>query len=286
MPPLTYVGAGFSRHSVMPALAYVGAGFSRPRDLSQSPMTNRCGSLRVMPPIRFVVCLVLVAGVVTARAQEPAKVDGRTVWDGVFSAEQAARGQAQYEKSCRSCHREGPRKDEAFMRDWQGTGLDGLFEQIKKTMPASAPGSLSDATYFDIVAYVLQVNTFPSGPAELTAEAIKGIRVEGKDGPGPVPNFALVQVIGCLAPGPQSDWTLGNASEPLRTKDPTPSAGEELTTSRASALGSLTFQLLNVYPRPDAYKGNKVEAKGFLIRDPNGDRLNVTSVQSLAPACP
>jgi uncharacterized membrane protein YcgQ (UPF0703/DUF1980 family) len=50
-------------------------------------------------------------------------------------------------------------------------------------------------------------------------------------------------------------------------------------------LGAQTFHLLNVYPRPDPYKGHKVEAKGFLIRDPGGNRINVTSVQTLASRC-
>jgi S-disulfanyl-L-cysteine oxidoreductase SoxD len=239
-----------------------------------------------MSPARFVLCLTLVAMAAMAQAQEPVKrADGKTVWDGVYTAAQAARGQAQFEATCRSCHREGPRKGEAFMRDWQGTGLDGLFSQIKASMPAGAPASLSDQAYLDLVAYMLQVNAFPAGPAELSADAIKGIRVEGKDGPGPVPNFALVQVVGCLMPGPDAAWMVTDASEPIRTKDPVASADEELKSSQAAALGSRTFQLLNVYPRPDAFKGNKVEAKGFLIRDPAGDRINVTSVQSLAPAC-
>ena len=240
-----------------------------------------------MSPLKFVLCLAVVAGTLTAQAQEPAKSpDAKTVWDGVYTAAQATRGQTQFESTCRSCHREGPRRGEAFARDWQGTGLDGLFNQIKMTMPASAPGSLSDAAYFDIVAFILQVNTFPAGAAELNAEAIRSIRVEGKNGPEPVPNFALVQVVGCLAAGPDAAWILGNASEPTRTKDPTPSTDDELKTSQATALGSGTFQLLNIYPRPDAYKGHKVEAKGFLIRDPNGDRLNITSVLSLASGCP
>ena len=171
------------------------------------------------------------------------------------------------------------------MRDWQGTGLEGLFSQIKGSMPATAPGSLSDEVYLDIVAYMLQVNAFPTGPAELSADAIKSIRVEGKDGPGPVPNFALIQVVGCLTQGPDAAWMVTDASEPIRTKDPSASAEQELKSSQAAALGSRMFQLLNVYPRPDAYKGNRVEAKGFLIRDPGGDRINVTSVQSLAPSC-
>jgi mono/diheme cytochrome c family protein len=239
-----------------------------------------------MSPMKFGLCLAVVAGALTAQAQEPAKPDGKTVWDGVYTAAQAARGQVQYESTCRSCHREGPRSGEAFMRDWQGTGLEGLFSQIKASMPAAAPGSLSDEAYLDIVAYMLQVNTFPAGASELSAAAIKSIRVEGKNGPEAVPNFTLVQVVGCLAAGPDAGWTLGSASEPIRTKDPAASTDDELKSSQAAALGNRIFQLLNVYPRPDAYKGHKVEAKGFLIRDPNGDRINVTSVQSLVAGCP
>jgi S-disulfanyl-L-cysteine oxidoreductase SoxD len=239
-----------------------------------------------MSPMKLGLSLV-IAGALTAQAQEPAKpAEGKTVWDGIYTGAQATRGQGQYEMSCRSCHREGPRRGEAFMRDWQGTGLEGLFAQIKATMPASAPGSLTDSAYLDIVAYILQANTFPAGASELTADAIKSIRVEGQNGPGPVPNFALVQVVGCLSAGPDAGWIVGRATEPVRTKDPSSSTADELKTSQAAALGDKTFLLLNVYPRPDAYKGHKIEAKGFLIRDPNGDRLNATSVQSLAPGCP
>ncbi len=229
------------------------------------------------------IVAVNIAVAVSAQAPEPANAGGKTVWDGVYTAAQAARGQRQYDMSCRSCHQEGPRTGETFMRDWQGTGVDQLFDQIKKTMPAGAPASLSDSAYLDLVSYILQVNAFPAGGAELNTAA--GIRIEARGGPAPVPNYALVQVVGCLAVQGPGAWTLGNASEPVRTKDPASSTGGELKTSAAAPLGAGTFRLLNVYPRPDAYAGHKVEAKGFLIRDPAGDRLNVTSVQSLASSC-
>lgn len=242
-------------------------------------------SLHILAVHARLAILVVMAGAVwslATQAQEPAK---RTVWDGVYTEAQAARGLAQYEASCRRCHREGPRKDEAFMRDWQGTGLDGVFSQVKTTMPAGAPSSLSDDTYLDLVAYMLQVNAFPAGGTELTADVIKGIWIEGRNGPEPVPNFALVQVVGCLTQGPDAAWMLAAAGEPVRTKDPAASKDGELKNSQAAAPGTQTFLLLNAYPRPDSYKGHKVEVKGFLIRDPGGNRINVTSVQSLAPRC-
>src|SRR5688572_5445977 len=166
------------------------------------------------------VVAVSAAAVVSAQAPAPANTGGNTVWDGVYTAAQAARGQRQYDTTCRSCHEDGPRSGEAFMRDWQGTGLEQLFDQIKKTMPAGAPASLSDAAYLDLVSYILQVNAFPAGDAELDAGGVAGIRIESRTGPGPVPNYALVQVVGCLAPQGTNAWTLGNSSEPVRTKDP------------------------------------------------------------------
>jgi cytochrome c5 len=241
----------------------------------------------LLPVLTFVVMITSVVSTVSAQAQAPAKnSDGKTVWDGVYTDAQAARGQAQYEARCNACHRNGPPREEAFMRDWSGTALDGLFSQIKQSMPADAPSSLSDNAYLDIVAYMLKVNAFPAGLNELSADTIKSIRIEGKNGPEPVPNFALVGVVGCLAQGPDSAWMLMDAGEPVRTKNPAASKDDELKSSEAAALGAQTFRLLNAYPTPDPYKGHKVEAKGFLIRDPAGNRINVTSVQTLAPRCP
>jgi hypothetical protein len=171
------------------------------------------------------------------------------------------------------------------MRDWSGTDVESVFRRIKVSMPPDAPSSLSDAAYLDIVAYMLQVNAFPAGRNELSADAIKRIRIEGLNGPEPVPNFALIRVVGCLTDGSDTVWMLADAGEPVRTKNPAASRDEELKSSEEAALGTQVFRLLNVYPRPDPYRGHKVEAKGFLIRDPGGDRINVTSVQTLAPRC-
>jgi Cytochrome C oxidase, cbb3-type, subunit III len=231
----------------------------------------------------FATVLSSSIAALTSPAQEAAKT--RTVWDGVFTEAQAARGEARYRTSCSGCHNDGPRRGEAFMRDWSGSDVGSLFARIKASMPPGAPGSLPDAEYVDIVSYMLRVNDFPAGREELRSEAAGNVRVEGRNGPEPVPSFALVRVVGCLAAGPGTDWTLTNGSEPARTRNPAASTGEELKGSEATALGSTMFRLMNVYPRPEAHTGHKVEAKGFLIRDPNGDRINATAVQSLTPRC-
>ena len=100
--------------------------------------------------------------------------------DGVYTDGQAARGQASYKTSCASCHggalegsgaQNPPLAGQDFIGNWSGQPLDELFEKIQSSMPADRPGTLSRATTADIVAYILKVNKFPAGRAELSGDA-------------------------------------------------------------------------------------------------------------------
>jgi mono/diheme cytochrome c family protein len=227
----------------------------------------------------------------------PAEAQTQTARDGVYTDAQAAAGKVQYEASCGSCHaadltggRGGPLKGDAFMANWGEDNLDTLFTRIKTSMPRDAPASLTDDAYVEIIAYVLQANAFPSGGSTLKSDMLKNIRIEVQSGPQPVPNFALVQVIGCLTHGGGNTWEIANGTEPVRTRDPGASKDDELKSAQAKVLGTQTFELLSIYPSPDPYKGHRVEAKGFLIRGSKEskdlkDRINVTSIQTLAPGC-
>jgi S-disulfanyl-L-cysteine oxidoreductase SoxD len=102
--------------------------------------------------------------------------DSRTVWDAVYSTDQAQRGRQQYVRSCAACHREDligdgvtpSLADEGFIEHWDMETVEDLFKRIKTTMPADGPGSLADADYLDVVAFLLKENGFPSGPSELS----------------------------------------------------------------------------------------------------------------------
>ena len=226
-----------------------------------------------------------------AAAQETSEP---SVWDGVYSTEQALRGKKLYEATCARCHGEDlsganarPLAGESFVRDWGGLKLDGVLARAR-TMPPGASGSLGESGYVDIIAYVLEVNAFPHGEAELTAERAGDVLVYGADGPDAVPNFAMVQVVGCLARDDRT-WIVTDGSEPIRTRDPDASTGDVLLLTQAMALGTNTFELMYVFPDPDPYEGHRVETKGFLIRredDPAAlDAINVTTVASLEAAC-
>jgi mono/diheme cytochrome c family protein len=120
---------------------------------------------------------VVSVGIALGSAQTPA---GKTVWDGAFSAAQAVRGKGVYTAECSGCHLETLQGDggaspaligKDFLQAWDKKSVQDLFTRIRTTMPATNPGALSDQAYVDITAYLLQMNKFPEGGAELPPEA-------------------------------------------------------------------------------------------------------------------
>lgn len=99
------------------------------------------------------------------------------VWDGLYSAEQAARGRAAYMRGCAECHSAdlsgheyaGALAGFGFQLKWADASLGELFGRMR-SMPLGRPGSLERQEYLDILAYVLQQNGYPAGPKEITAE--------------------------------------------------------------------------------------------------------------------
>ncbi len=130
---------------------------------------------------------MLLMLVLTASPAAPQN-DTRSVWDGVFTAEQADRGQPLYRKECASCHGDmltggemaPPLAGGQFLSDWNGLTVGDLFERIRKTMPQSKPGKLPRATIADVTAFLLKVNEFPAGKEELSTkpEILGQIQIE------------------------------------------------------------------------------------------------------------
>jgi len=111
-----------------------------------------------------------------------------SVWQGVYTEEQSKRGQQFYIKYCASCHGEQltggedspPLTGGAFLANWNGLTVGDLFERIRVSMPQDRPGRLTRQQNADILAYVLGMNQFPAGQAELPTETdrLKQIRFE------------------------------------------------------------------------------------------------------------
>jgi mono/diheme cytochrome c family protein len=107
-----------------------------------------------------------------------------TVWDGVYTLEQAARGEKLYAQHCAQCHGDTlggvesapPLTGDQFNGNWEGLALGDLFERMRVSMPLDRPGTLSRAENADILAHVLRVGGFPSGEKPLDAGALASIR--------------------------------------------------------------------------------------------------------------
>lgn len=242
---------------------------------------------------RPVLRLLLVFCVfLSARLAKAADKHVRTVWEGVFNAEQADRGEKAYGRYCARCHGEDFSKSgnvllgAKFMAEWREDTVKSLFAELKDSMPRDAPRSLSDTLYTDLVAYMLRINSFPAGQQELTLDAMSRIRIVGKEGPQPAPDFAFVGVVGCLAQISADTWALKDASEPVRTHDPRQSADTDLADVKEQSAGQHTFRLVNTRNFPDQIKtGHWMEAKGLLIRASDNNQISLTSLQTLGETC-
>jgi len=117
---------------------------------------------------------VSLAMTVSAIAQAPA----RNVWDGVFTADQAAQGKAAYDSKCSLCHGAellGAEMAPAlsggfFLSNWSGQSVGDLFTRIHSTMPANDPGSLNNAEVSQVLAYILSYNQIPAGTTPLPTD--------------------------------------------------------------------------------------------------------------------
>src|SRR5262245_58529596 len=99
----------------------------------------------------------------------------RSVTDSVYSAAQATRGAQIYGTQCAECHgaaMEGtsgpPLAGDFFLSNWSTRSLSGLVDRIQKTMPFSAPGTLTRQQSTDLVAALLQAGKFSAGQNELS----------------------------------------------------------------------------------------------------------------------
>lgn len=134
-----------------------------------------------------VLSMLAALGAAARAAEQPA-----SIWDGVYTSEQAQRGAQLYAGPCGRCH--GVRLDGApddpdmfptrpiagpkFLRDWNGRSVETLLEYVRNAMPENNPGFLSDREYADLVAYMLDVSGAPAGGSELPTEPSQLAEIE------------------------------------------------------------------------------------------------------------
>jgi len=148
----------------------------------------RAGGTSILCEVNLKVSHLLITfgvGALTITALSQSSM--RSVWDGVYTPEQAQRGHVLYSANCSSCHGDDLGGIEGapqlaggeFMSVWNGLTANDLFGRIRTTMPADHPGKLSDAEVLDVLAYILAQNNLPAGNLELPhgSDGLKQIRM-------------------------------------------------------------------------------------------------------------
>lgn len=162
------------------------------------------------------IALVAMGGIYPAlRAQAT-----RSVWDGIYTEEQAKRGEASFDRECAGCH--GPAGSggsmapalvgPAFSANYDGQTVGDLFDRNRTTMPPGKEGQLSLQLNADITAFILQVNKFPSGDKDLPTQsmALKQIKfIAENPNPTAKPPSAQGPNQGDRPPGTHQDNTPG-----------------------------------------------------------------------------
>jgi mono/diheme cytochrome c family protein len=127
-------------------------------------------------------CTIAVTSALLAAALGAAifaRAQDRTTWDGVYTEEQAKRGEALYGEHCVRCHGatlqgngEGalPLTGSTFGATWNGVTLGAMMERVRLSMPQDKPGTMSRQQIADLLAFILRANKFPAGDTELAKQ--------------------------------------------------------------------------------------------------------------------
>ena len=114
------------------------------------------------------------AGSSSATGQIVGEEERSTIWDGIYTDEQAARGERTAWMNCFACH---------SSQDWSGSPLfvsassnqrlGDLYQDISRSMPEDAPGSLTPQQYADVLSYILKLQDAPPGDRELPPDLVE-----------------------------------------------------------------------------------------------------------------
>jgi cytochrome c5 len=132
-----------------------------------------------MRRLRFLIVITLCAVPALALAQDsttktaPSTVapTGLTTLTGVYTDQQASRGEAIYRNTCLACHDDSDHTGATFKQNWDTRTAFDLFEIIRTTMPNDNPGKLPRDDYAAIVAYLFKQNKMPSGKKALPTDS-------------------------------------------------------------------------------------------------------------------
>src|SRR5437762_13731798 len=111
--------------------------------------------------VSMLFAIVVIGAAMTAALEPSAIAQNKTVWDGVYTEQQAARGATSFTASCSRCHSTSANDGEGmkslagdpFWKSFRESTVDHLLDYVSRNMPNGAGGSLSASVYADLVAF-------------------------------------------------------------------------------------------------------------------------------------
>ncbi len=155
----------------------------RPAPPSAGTPAGPDGRARLALRIAALAWMGVIAGQVATGQEQAQQAEARTTRGGVYTADQASRGESTFGSLCTGCHTLADFSTPAFAKKWNGMPVADFFALISETMPEDFPGSLKPEEYAQVIAYVLRVNRMPAGQTALPVdrEALRQIRFEFSD---------------------------------------------------------------------------------------------------------
>jgi mono/diheme cytochrome c family protein len=191
-----YAGAmpswqGLSDNDIAAVLNYVSTAWDNGKSLPAGfkPFTaEEIKALRT-PELTSAAVYALRAGI--AGGSAPASAAGATA-PVSFTAEQVTHGSDIYADRCVQCHGDtldngefggAPLNGSYFKKHWGEGSVAGLIGFMKAKMPPDRPGSLTDQSYADLAAFLLDANGYPKGDKELPPDTPAQQAMSLKRGP-------------------------------------------------------------------------------------------------------
>lgn len=121
----------------------------------------------------FIMLAALVLSPTRASAQaQPDSVQHRvSTADGVYTLAQARQGKDVFALSCQACHSPTVHAGAPFRNAWFGRTLGELFGYLRREMPKTDPGTMTNEDYALVTAYLLRINGMPTGRTPLAADS-------------------------------------------------------------------------------------------------------------------
>ena len=134
--------------------------------------------------MKIALPLLIAFGLAGAAVAQDA---GKSVWQGIYTAEQADRGAGVYAQRCGACHGAAlngtgeapPLIGGEFVSHWDTMTVGDLYDRVRTTMPQNDPMSMTREEYADVLAFLLKNNGFPAGaqPLDKRSEVLATIGI-------------------------------------------------------------------------------------------------------------